>query len=313
MMMRTPILPEFLKAGDLVALVCPASFVTGELEDAHKLLRSWGLRVKKGITVTSRLHQYAGSDELRTADLQAALDDPEVKVIFAARGGYGTVRIIDRLDFTKFVANPKWLVGFSDITVLHSHIHAVYGIPTIHGQMPATIPEGTSTSLETLRKALFGEPVSYRYSTAAAQAPSNRDGEGCGQLIGGNLALLQSVMGSRSEMDFEDKVLLIEDIGEKYYNVDRMLWTLKRAGKLDRLAGLLVGGFSEMKDNPEVPFGSTVEEIVLEKINGLTYPVAFDFPSGHIPDNHALMLGREVQLSVKGAQVELKYTDNNGR
>lgn len=307
MMIPTPILPEFLSTGDLVALVCPASFVTGELEDAHRLLRSWGLRVKKGTTVTSRLHQYAGSDELRTADLQAALDDPEVKAVFAARGGYGTVRIIDRLDFTKFAAKPKWLVGFSDITVLHSHIHAVYGIPTIHGQMPATIPEGTTTSLETLRKALFGEPVSYQYSTAAALAQSNRDGTGRGPLIGGNLALLHSVMGSRSEMDFEGTVLLIEDVGEQYYNVDRMLWTLKRAGKLDRLAGLIVGGFSAMKDNPEVPFGSTVEEIILEKINGSTYPVAFDFPSGHIPDNHALMLGATVELNVSEAGVSMRY------
>jgi len=310
-MMPTPNLPEFLKAGDLATLVCPASFVTGELEDAGQLLQSWGLRVKKGETVQTRLNQYSGSDERRTADLQSALDDPEVKVVFAARGGYGTVRIIDRVDFTKFLQKPKWLVGFSDITVLHSHIHAVYGIPTIHGQMPVTIPEGTTSSLETLRKALFGEKVDYIYDTAPTLAPSNRDGRGKGKLIGGNLALLHSLTGSRSEMDFEGKILLIEDVGEHYYNVDRMLWTLKRAGKLQGLAGLIVGGFSSMKDL-EVPFGSTVEEIILEKINGHAFPVAFDFPAGHIPNNHALMLGREVTLSVQGASVKLKYTDSNG-
>lgn len=306
--MPTPILPEFLKAGDLAALVCPASFVIGALEDADLLLQSWGLSVIKGETVSTRLNQYAGDDRLRTADLQAALDDPEIKVIFAARGGYGTVRIIDRLDFTKFLEKPKWLVGFSDITVLHSHVHAVYGIPTIHGQMPATIPEGTTPSLETLRKALFGEPVHYRYTTAPTMAASNRSGSAHGKLIGGNLALLSSLMGSRSEMDFAGKVLLIEDVGEQYYNVDRMLWTLKRAGKLDRLAGMIVGGFSDMKDQ-QVPFGSTVEEIILEKTENLGFPIAFDFPSGHIPNNHALMLGREVQLNVDGASVEMFYTD----
>lgn len=304
--MLNPILPEFLKPGDIAALVCPASFVIGALDDAHQLLLSWGLQVQKGETVHTRLHQYAGSDELRAADLQAALDDPEIKVIFAARGGYGTVRIIDRLDFTRFLEKPKWLVGFSDITVLHSHIHAVYGVPTIHGQMPATIPEGTTPSLETLRKALFGEPVHYLYQTSPDLAASNRDGSGSGKLIGGNLALLHSLMGSRSEMDFEGKVLLIEDVGEQYYNVDRMLWTLKRAGKLDRLAGLIVGGFSAMKDQA-VPFGSTTAEIIIEKIKDLDFPVAFDFPSGHIPDNHALMLGREVQLTVSGAGVTMRY------
>lgn len=302
-------LPEFLKPGDLVALVCPASFVTGELEDAHQLLQSWGLRVRRGITVSSRLNQYAGNDELRTADLQEALDDPEVKLIVAARGGYGTVRIIDRLDFTTFVDQPKWLVGFSDITVLHSHIHAQYGIPTIHGQMPTTIPDGTTASLETLRKALFGEEVDYRFDTDAALAISNRSGKAGGILIGGNLALLHSLMGSRSEMDFDGKILVIEDVGEAYYNVDRMLWTLKRAGKLEKLSGLIVGGFSSMKDDPKTPFGSTVPEIILEKIAEHTYPVAFDFPSGHIPDNHALVFGRKAELQVKGQSVSLRYTD----
>lgn len=302
-------LPEFLTPGDLVAVVCPASFVTGELEDATRLLESWGLRVKKGETVNSRWNQYAGVDELRVKDLQAALDDPEVKMILAARGGYGTVRIIDQLDFSSFTKTPKWLVGFSDITVLHSHIQRNFGISTIHGQMPTTIPEGTTTSLETLRKALFGEELRYEYQTEESLASANRDGVATGKLVGGNLALLQSLVGSASDLIYDGTVLIMEDVGEAFYNVDRMLWTLKRAGKLDRLAGLIVGGFSSMKDDAIVPFGSTVADMIKEKTEGLPYPVAFGFPCGHIPDNHALMLGRTVRLSVKGDEVNLRYED----
>lgn len=304
-------LPEFLKAGDLVAVVCPASFVTGALEDAHRLLESWGLRVRRGETVTTRHHQFSGTDERRAADLQAALDDPEVKLIVAARGGYGTIRIIDRLDFTKFKERPKWLVGFSDITVLHSHIHANFGISTIHGQMPTTIPDGTTASLETLRKALFGEELHYHYETVPALVHANRDGKAAGVLVGGNLALLHALTGSASDVDFTNKVLVIEDVGEAYYNIDRMLWTLKRAGKLDGLAGLLVGGFTSLKDDAIVPYGQTVAEMILEKVGEQNYPIAFDFPSGHIPDNHALMLGRKVELTVSGPEVQMHYTDTH--
>lgn len=300
--------PEFLQKGDLVAMVCPASFVSGELADATRLLESWGLKVQRGQTVGNQFHQYSGPDSLRAADLQAALDDPAVKMILAARGGYGTVRIIDELDFTAFVKNPKWLVGFSDITVLHSHIHACFGTPTIHGQMPTTIPDGTTASLESLRKALFGEELDYSYQAEPADAAVNRSGTASGTLIGGNLALLQSLTGSRSEMDYDGKILLLEDVGEAYYNIDRMLWTLKRAGKLDKLAGLIIGGFTSLKDDNTVGFGSTVAEIVLEKVQDLPYPIAFGFPCGHIPDNQALMLGRKCTLTVDGARVNLRYS-----
>lgn len=306
-MMPNPKMPDFLKPGDLVSLVCPASFVRGELEDAYRLLSEWGLRVHVGKTVHAQYFQYAGSDELRTADLQSVLDDPEIKAVFAARGGYGTVRIIDQINFSSFVQNPKWLIGFSDITVLHSHIHACFGIPTIHGQMPVTIPDATIPSLDTLKRALFGEPISYHFKTSDVLMKYNRNGEANGVLIGGNLALLHSVMCSVSEMDFTNKVLVIEDVGEQYYNIDRMLWTLKRANKLSQLAGLLVGGFTSMKDSPDVPFGSEVPEIVLEKIKDYNYPVAFDFPSGHIPNNHALIFGLPVQLNVVDAQVGMDY------
>lgn len=301
-------LPEFLKSGDLVAIVCPASFVEGGLEDAHKLLASWGLRVIIGDTVSNRFHQYAGDDQMRAQDFQQALDNPEVKAIFAARGGYGTVRIIDLIDFTAFKNKPKWIIGFSDITVLHSHIHACFQIATIHGQMPVTIPDGTKTSLESLRMLLFGEEINYYYQDLPASGSSyNRNGEAQGTLIGGNLALLHSVTGSVSEIDFSQKILFIEDVGEYYYNVDRMLWTLKRAGKLDKLAGLIVGGFTAMKDNPDVPFGQSVEQIILDKVANFHFPVAFGFPAGHIDNNQALILGKRVKLKVSGPEVSLQY------
>lgn len=305
-------LPEFLNKGDLVAIVCPASFVEGGLEDARRLLNTWGLKVLIGDTVSSQHHQFAGDDSLRIQDFQQVLDNPEVKAIFAARGGYGTVRIVDQLDFSAFQAKPKWVIGFSDITVLHSHIHTNYHVATIHGQMLVTIPDGTKSSLESLRKLLFGEEVEYAYADPNHQesgATFNQDGEAQGQLIGGNLALLQAVTGSASEMDYAGKILFIEDVGEQYYNVDRMLWTLKRAGKLDKLAGLIVGGFTAMKDSPDVPFGQSVEEIILEKVGPRHYPIAFGFPAGHISDNQALMLGKRVKLSVSGPNVRLQYLE----
>lgn len=295
-------MPEFLKPGDLVSIVCPAGFVPDGVVDAVALLTKWGLRVRVGDTVKSRFHQFAGEDAFRAQEFQQALNDPEVKAIFAARGGYGTVRMIDRVDFSNFLASPKWIIGFSDITVLHSHVHAISGLPTIHGQMPLTIPEGTKSSLDTLRSALFGEELTYAYKSSHAQI----DGEGRGILVGGNLSLLIHVMGSVSEMDYKDKILFIEDVGEYLYAVDRMLWTLKRSGKLSGLRGLIVGGFTGLKDN-DTPFGMTVAEMVLEKVQGADYPVAFDFPAGHINNNHALVLGREVSLQVQGAHVSMKY------
>ncbi len=296
-------IPEFLKAGDLVAIVCPASFVSDGVTDALELLTGWGLRVLQGETLQAKHHQFAGDDQLRIKDFQAALDNPEVKAIFAARGGYGTVRIIDHLDFSGFAQNPKWLVGFSDITVLHSHIQSKYGIPTIHGQMPFTLPDATRISLETLRALLFDlSPVQYQYPSG----DRSRQGTGQGILIGGNLAVLCSVAGSESDPDFRGKILFLEDVGEYYYAVDRMLWMLKRAGKLAELSGLIIGGFTAMKDG-SVPFGSSIEEIVMEKVSEYRYPVAFDFPAGHIENNQALCFGAKVSLSVDENRVTLSY------
>lgn len=293
--------PQFLKRGDTVAISCPAKKLPHPPEDAIRLLETWGLKVVLGKTVTSAHHQFAGEDALRADEFQQFMQDDTIKAIFAARGGYGTIRIIDRLDFSSFAKKPKWIVGFSDITVLHSHIYQNYQVETIHGQMPLTIPDGTIASLETLRCALFGEKLSYQYQSAIA-----KPGKAEGVLIGGNLAILINLLGSSSDIDFRDKILFLEDVGEYVYAIDRMLWTLKRAGKLTHLRGLIIGGFSDLKDN-DPAFGYSLQEMVLEKVSEYNYPVCFDFPAGHIPDNHALIFGRMVQLAISQNEVSLAY------
>jgi muramoyltetrapeptide carboxypeptidase len=294
--------PQFLKKGDKIGIVAPASCIPNGLEDAVNLLESWGLEVVLGETVSSSFHQFSGEDQLRANDFQRMLDDDSVKAIVAARGGYGSVRIIDQLDFSEFKKDPKWIVGFSDITVLHCHIQALFGIATIHGQMPLTIPDATKQSLETLRKALFGEMLFYSYKTELG----NINGEAEGILVGGNLAILASVTGSVSEVDYAGKILFIEDVGEHYYAVDRMLRMLKRAGKLKDLKGLIIGGFTSMKDN-QPRFGFSVEEIVFDLVREYGYPVATDFPAGHIDNNYAIIFGKKVSLQVKGNSVRLDY------
>jgi len=294
--------PPYLQPGDTVAITCPAKKLPRDINDAVDLLKSWGLNVILGETVHASWNQFAGDDELRTSDFQRFLDDSSVKAIFAARGGYGTIRIIDQLDFTGFSVQPKWIIGFSDITVLHSHIQSVYKTESIHGQMPLTIREGSEISLETLRKALFNEEINYSYNSQA----NNRSGEAEGMLIGGNLTLLVMMAGSVSEQDFSGKILFLEDVGEYIYSIDRMMWNLNRAGKLNNLKGLIIGGFTELKDN-DIPFGQTVEEIILEKVKEFDFPVCFNFPAGHIPDNRALIFGRVSRLKVDGQQVHLSY------
>ena len=294
--------PSYLKKGDKIAITCPAKKLPRPMDDAVALLQSWGLEVVLGDTVTASYHQFAGDDDLRAHDLQRFIDDDSIKAIIAARGGYGTIRMIDKVDFSHFAQNPKWLIGFSDITVLHTHLLANYGAQTIHGQMPVNIPDASKHSLDTLRQALFGEALSYRYHAHAL----NRGGEGNGILAGGNLSLLVSVSGSVSDIDYNSKILFIEDVGEYLYSVDRMLRSLKRAGKLAQLAGLIVGGFTDMKDN-DIPFGQTVPEIVMDIVQEYDYPVCFDFPAGHIPDNCSLLFGKEARLSVQGQEVSLKF------
>jgi len=255
-----------------------------------------------GETVDASYHQFAGDDDLRARDLQRFIDDDSIKAIIAARGGYGTVRMIDKVDFSRFAQNPKWLVGFSDITVLHTHLYTNYGAQTIHGQMPVNIPDASARSLDTLRKALFGEQLNYQIAPHAL----NRTGETSGVLVGGNLSLLIAVSSSVSDLDYTGKILFIEDVSEYLYAIDRMMRCLKRAGKLKNLAGLIVGAFTDAKDN-DIPFGQTVTEIIMDVVKEYDYPVCFDFPAGHIPNNCSLVFGKPLHLSVNKQQVFIKY------
>lgn len=273
------------------------------MTEAVKVLQSWGLEVIQGETLQASYHQFAGDDELRARDLQNFIDDDSVKAIIAARGGYGTVRIVDMVDYSRLATNPKWIVGFSDITVLHSHLHTNYGLQTIHGQMPVNVPDASSQSLISLKKALFGEAVTYSFKSHSL----NRAGEASASVIGGNLSLLIAMLGSVSDMDYTGKILFLEDVGEYYYSIDRMLHTLKRAGKLSKLAGLIIGGFTELKDN-DIPFGISLHNIVMHLVGEYTYPVCFDFPAGHIPDNHAIIFGKTLNLSVEDHHVTASYT-----
>jgi muramoyltetrapeptide carboxypeptidase len=294
--------PPYLKKGDKVAITCPAKKLPHAMTDAITLLESWGLEVVLGETVNASYNQFAGDDALRAADLERFIKDDSIRAIFAARGGYGTIRMIDDVDFSSIKKAPKWIIGFSDITVLHTHVFANFSLQSIHGQMPMTIPDSSAASLQTLKKALFGENFSYQFSAKKL----NRKGEAHGTLIGGNLALLLAVSGSVSDVDYDDKILFIEDVGEYLYSIDRMMRTLKRAGKLKNLAGLIVGAFSELKDN-DIPFGQTAEEIIFEVVKEYHYPVCFGFPAGHIPNNQALIFGKTLNLTVQKQHVTATY------
>ena len=291
--------PPHIHPGDRVAIVAPARKISPqEIEPAVALLRSWQLDVVLPDHLFDADNQFAGDDPTRALTLQQQLDDPAVRAIFCARGGYGTVRIIDRLDFTRFRHHPKWIVGYSDITVLHSHIHRHLGIETLHATMPLNIPpDALSTpypAIDTLRRALFGEKLSY----TLPPHPLDRTGTAHGQLVGGNLSILYSLCGSPSDLDTDGKILFIEDLDEYLYHIDRMMMNLKRCGRLARLAGLIVGQMSDMHDNT-VPFGSTAEQIIRDAVAEYSYPVCFNFPAGHNgTDNHALILGRPATLTV---------------
>ena len=285
--------PAYLKKGDKIAIVSPAKKLPKRIGLAVELFKQWGLEVIIGESVYAHHHQFAGNDALRTRDIQSFLDDPSVKAIIAARGGYGTIRVIDELNFTAFQENPKWIVGFSDITVLLSHVYTMLNTQSIHGQMPYTFEEASPESLESLRKALFGEPLQYEYKSTF----KNRPGLAEGQLIGGNLTLLVMVQGSLSEMDYTDKILFIEDVGESESSIDRMMRMLKRSGKLSKLKGLIVGAFNEIEEE-KIPFGQTPEEVIWDAVQEYNYPVCFNFPTGHIKDNKAMVLGKNVVLKV---------------
>jgi muramoyltetrapeptide carboxypeptidase len=247
---------------------------------------------------------FGGPDELRKTDFQQMLDNPEIKAIFSARGGYGTTRILDQLDFRGLKQSPKWIIGFSDVTALLCHLHTL-GLESVHGTMPLLMgkPESAEAD-ESLRRLLFHEPLSYTVPTNL----HNVLGTATGQLVGGNLILLDTITATASDVDYTGKLLFLEDVGEHYYNLDRVLVHLRRLGKLQNLAGLLVGQFTDMQDTA-VPFGRDVPQIFLEHCGSHGYPICFDFPVGHVDRNLALAVGREATLQVTAAGVTLKYTE----
>jgi muramoyltetrapeptide carboxypeptidase len=298
------ITPSYLKKGDKIAMVSPARKVSSsDVETSINIFKSWGLEVILGEHLYASYNQFAGSDEQRRSDFQQMLDDDSIRAIVCSRGGYGTVRIIDRLDFTRFHQSPKWIVGYSDVTVLHSHIHHHYGVETLHGIMPVKFKDKSDgdTSLDSLKKALFGKELAYRF-------PSEnyfRKGSCKGLLVGGNLSILYSLNNTISDINTNGKILFLEDLDEYLYHIDRMMMNLRRSGKLESLAGLIVGGMTRMNDN-EVPFNKTAIEIIAEAVEDYPYPVCCNFPAGHIDDNRALILGREVTMDI-GEEVKLFF------
>ncbi len=295
------IVPPALRPGDAIAIVPTArSTNADELRDGIALAESWGLRVKLGHGIGRKHFQQSGTPSQRAADLRAAFDDPEVKAIWCARGGYGTVHLLKHLDLSVFQSNPKWVVGFSDITVLHNTLHKM-GVASLHAQMPFNLGAKSGPTRETLRKALFGEALSMIYARELGPEPTavNRPGECEGQLVGGNLSLLYALRGTPYDIDPLGKILFLEDLDELLYHVDRMVMNLELAGWFRRISGLIVGGLTDMRDkDPSDPFGKTAEQIVAAAVGEVAYPVCYGFPAGHITDNRALIMGQKAKLSV---------------
>ncbi len=301
------ITPAYLKKGDKVAIVAPAGKIDKEkVDNAVAGLEKWGLSVVLGKNIFKTSNQYAATDAQRLSDFQKMLDADDIKAIICARGGYGSIRIIDKLDFSEFEKNPKWIVGFSDITIYHSHIHSNFGVETIHGTMAGGFnADGKPTlATESLKTALFGEKLIYDLKPDTL----SRKGKAKGILTGGNLAILTSLIGSNSDIDTKGKILFFEDVGEYLYRLDRMMWTMKQAGKLQNLAGLIVGGMTDMKDN-DTSFGKTAYEIVAEAVKEYKYPVCFGFPAGHQEDNNAIIFGRKISMEFDRESMRLSYSD----
>ena len=300
------VIPPFLKAGDKIGVVAPASTIRYEdiIPGINFLKEAWNLEVAEGKTLKSSYNQFSATDEDRLTDLQAMLDDSSVKAIIAARGGYGCSRIIDQLDFTEFKKSPKWIVGFSDLTAILSQLYNL-GFASLHAPMVKSMMlPGAEEAKDILGKILFGELPEY----FVAANPLNRTGSANGELVGGNLCLFTHLIGSDTEIDTDGKLLFIEDVNEYLYNLDRMLIQLKRSGKLENLAGLIVGQFSDMRDNTQPAFGKDANAIVQEHVAGYSFPVCFDFPVGHVSDNKPMIVGMDAFLEVKNDGVRFRYS-----
>ncbi len=310
--LKHDLIPPYLKPGDVIGITSPAGFITLEdIQPALYKIKEWGFEARIGDSIGKREFGFGGTDDERLADLQNMLNDKNIKAVLCARGGYGAVRIVDRINLSHFKKHPKWVIGFSDITVLHSHIHRNCRTASIHSKMCNSFPTDWSQAepvqkdtIESIRRCLIGETMLY-------QAPannSNKPGIARGVLVGGNLKTLESLAGSDSDIETNNKILFIEDTGEYLYSIDRMMWNLKRTNKLCGLKGLIVGGFKIKKDDAGEEFGKTLEEIVLEKVKEYGFPVCFDFPVGHQRNNFALKCGVGHLLEVTAAGTTLRET-----
>ncbi len=306
---NTLIQPPYLKTGDTVAIVATSGILknrTDEIDKAKALLSSWGLHAVVGKHVFNQNNHFAGTDAERWKDLQEAMNAPNISAIWCARGGYGAVRILDKLDFTKFNEKPKWLIGFSDITALHNLMH-VKGYKSIHAMMCTSLQdenENISETIETFRKAIFGESLSYNIKGSNY----NKEGLVTAPIVGGNLSLLASMLGSDTSIDTTGKILFIEEIGEYKYHIDRMLQSLKRAGYFEHCAGVLIGDMTRVKRNT-TPWGSSTEQLILDVLKDYDFPIAFNMPAGHEKDNRAIYLGKNVEFVVKKEQSTIKFTN----
>lgn len=301
--------PPYLKAGDTVAIVAPSGVLKNrqdEVEEAKKLLKEWGLVPIVGKNVFKRDNHFAGTEAERCEDLQKAMDDPKVSAIWCARGGYGTVRILDMIDYTRFRENPKWIIGYSDITALHNQLHNK-GFESIHAMMCTSLSderEEIKETIESFRQSIFGEQISYQLQASEY----NREGTATAPLVGGNLTMLHTQLGSNTSIDVSGKILFIEEIGEYKYHIDRMLQSLKRAGYFENCKGVIVGDMSKLRKNTTL-WGSSVEQLVLDALSEYNFPIAFNMPAGHEMDNRAMILGREVELEVKKSGSSLVFEE----
>jgi len=298
------ILPPFLKAGDKVGVLSTSNFTEKEcIDKLVSILKEWHLVPVLGKSIGPRKGSFAGSDRLRTGDLQQMLDDESIKAVLETMGGYGIARVIDRIDFNKFKSHPKWLVGYSDTTFLHSHVQAMLSTATIHGTMAADLATGyKSASWESLRKALFGEPLSYHVKPH----PLNRLGNGEAMLVGGTISILCNAKGTKSEVNTNGKILFMEEVGEKCFRLDSYLTSLKSAGKFDYVRGLLVGQLTDIQED-DPPFGKTPEEIVLDAVKEYDFPVCFGFPAGHGGVNKAMVFGAPVHMAVTATGTTVRF------
>ena len=297
-------IPPYLKKGDTIGIVCPSGTLSAKkAATCISTLEAWGYKVKVGKTLGTQHHYFSATDEARAADMQAMLDDNSVQAVLCGRGGYGMSRIIDLLNFKKFTKHPKWVIGFSDITLLHNHCTEVLKTASLHAPMAGAFNNGGANNewVLSLKQALQGKKANYKAATHAL----NRIGKAKGKLVGGNLTLVAHAVGSVSSLKTKNTILFLEDIGEYKYNIDRMMLQLKRSGMLKNLAGLIVGGFTQTKDS-DPAFGATAYEIIEAAVAGYHYPVCYDFPVSHDKENYALKHGMQYELEVTPKKVSLK-------